>query len=386
MLEKAELTLIIMLSKTKKVITTHLIVLCSVASRKLFYSIAWRVGTLSLQFVPPAEGGGMEIIMRDIFVNGYAYPSISQEVLADWLPSLTFVSCFSYGFAEDGHIIQLEDDALREPAAAAGVKALMVLTPMDETGMFSNNRAKVLLESPAAQENFLSDIIYTLEQKDMFGVDFDFEYVYQENRQQYAQLIGEARQRLNPMGYIVTAALAPKTSADQPGLLYQGHDYSLIGQAANLCLLMTYEWGYTYGPPMAVAPLNAVRRVIEYGLTEIPPEKILMGIPNYGYDWKLPFVKGESKAEKLTNDEAVARAAGYGAEIMFDEQAMSPYYHYTDEDNAEHEVWFEDRRSMEAKFSLIDEYNLAGISWWNIMSRFPEGTEELRERFTVIKV
>ena len=66
MLEKAELTLIIMLSKTKKVITTHLIVLCSVASRKLFYSIAWRVGTLSLQFVPPAEGGGMEIIMKKI--------------------------------------------------------------------------------------------------------------------------------------------------------------------------------------------------------------------------------------------------------------------------------------------------------------------------------
>lgn len=87
---------------------------------------------------------------------------------------------------------------------------------------------------------------------------------------------------------------------------------------------------------MAVAPPDAVRRVIEYGLSEIPSEKILMGIPNYGYDWKLPFIKGESKAEKLTNDEAVARAAGYGAEIMFDEQAMSPYYRYTDEDNAEH--------------------------------------------------
>ena len=72
MLEKAELTLIIMLSKTKKVITTHLIVLCSVASRKLFYSIAWRVGTLSLQFVPPAEGGGMEIIMSDVLDFRYA--------------------------------------------------------------------------------------------------------------------------------------------------------------------------------------------------------------------------------------------------------------------------------------------------------------------------
>lgn len=137
---------------------------------------------------------------------------------------------------------------------------------------------------------------------------------------------------------------------------------------------------------MAVAPLNAVRRVIEYGLTEIPSEKILMGIPNYGYDWKLPFIKGESKAEKITNDDAVARAADYGVPIMFDEQAMSPYYRYTDEDNIEHEVWFENRQSIEAKLSLIDEYQLAGISWWNIMSRFSIGTEEVINTFNVIKI
>ena len=90
MLEKAELTLIIMLSKTKKVITTHLIVLCSVASRKLFYSIAWRVGTLSLQFVPPAEGGGMEIIMKKTIITaaltgavtpaGYQIPETPEQI------------------------------------------------------------------------------------------------------------------------------------------------------------------------------------------------------------------------------------------------------------------------------------------------------------------
>jgi len=62
-LEKAELTLIFMLSKTKKVITTPPPVLCSVASRKLFYSITLRAVTLSLLFVPPAKGGGMEIFM-----------------------------------------------------------------------------------------------------------------------------------------------------------------------------------------------------------------------------------------------------------------------------------------------------------------------------------
>ena len=66
MLEKAELTLISMLSKTKKVITTPPPVLCSVASYKLFNSTTRSVGTLSLLFVPPAEGGGMEISMKKI--------------------------------------------------------------------------------------------------------------------------------------------------------------------------------------------------------------------------------------------------------------------------------------------------------------------------------
>ena len=54
-------------------------------------------------------------------------------------------------------------------------------------------------------------------------------------------------------GYLM-AALAPKTSDDQPGVLYEGHDYAAIGQETDKILLMTYEWGFTYGPPMAVAP------------------------------------------------------------------------------------------------------------------------------------
>ena len=89
------------------------------------------------------------------------------------------------------------------------------------------------------------------------------------------------------------AALAPKTSAGQKGTLYEGHDYTAIGAACDAALLMTYEWGYTYGPPMAVAPIRNVRQVVEYALTEIPPEKIWLGVPTYGYDWTLPYEKGQ---------------------------------------------------------------------------------------------
>jgi len=62
----------------------------------------------------------------------------------------------------------------------------------------------------------------------------------------YSELIQKASDILNSQGYIVMAALAPKTSTDQPGLLYRGHDYSAIGRAADKVLPMTYEWGYTY--------------------------------------------------------------------------------------------------------------------------------------------
>lgn len=321
-----------------------------------------------------------------ILVNGYAYPSIAPETLNAWLPELTFVSPFSYGFTKDGALIDLEDETITGPARAAGVEALMVLTPLDSQGVFSNELVKALLENMEAQEQLIENILSTVKRKDLFGVDFDFEYVFPENRDSYTDLVRRARERLNAEGYLVTVALAPKTSADQEGLLYQGHDYGGMGQAANLVLLMTYEWGYTYGPPMAVAPLNQVRRVIEYGITEIPADQILMGMPNYGYDWKLPFIRGESRAEKISNDEAVARAARYGAEIQFDEPAQSPYYYYTDENGTQHVVGFEDARSWRAKLQLVAEYGLAGISFWNIMDVFAAGAQVLREMYDIAKV
>ena len=143
----------------------------------------------------------------------------------------------------------------------------MVLTPLDRQGAFNNQLAGKLLEDPQAQQRLIENILANIREKGMLGVDFDFEYVLEKNRDQYTQLVRTAREQLNEAGYLVTAALAPKTSANQKGLLYQGHDYRGMGQAANFVLLMTYEWGYTYGPPMAVAPLDQVRRVIEYGVT-----------------------------------------------------------------------------------------------------------------------
>lgn len=177
---------------------------------------------------------------------------------------------------------------------------------------------------------------------------------------------------LNTLGYQVSVALAPKYSDNQPGVLYEGMDYGGLGAAANWVVLMTYEWGYTYGPPMAVAPINQVRRVVEYALTKIPSEKICLGVPNYGYDWPLPYERGVTAAQTLGNIEAVQIAVFYGVPILFDETAKSPYFRYW-QYGVEHEVWFEDVRSWKEKFRLVEEYGLRGITVWQLMKLFRAG-------------
>ena len=149
---------------------------------------------------------------------------------------------------------------------------------------------------------------------------------------------------------------------------------------------MTYEWGYTYSAPMAVAPIRSVEQVIRYGLTRIPPEKILMGIPTYGYDWLLPYERGVTRATSLSPVECIRIAERYNAQINFDETAQTPWFRYTDENGRLHEVWFEDARSINAKLRLAANYDLAGLGYWNLNREFPQNLVVLNSGYYIESV
>lgn len=84
-------------------------------------------------------------------------------------------------------------------------------------------------------------------------------------------------ERFHAEGYTVSTALAPKTSAAQQGPWGVAHDYKAHGEIVDFVLLMTYEWGYSAGPPMAVSPLPEVEAVVKYAVSEIPANKVLLG-------------------------------------------------------------------------------------------------------------
>lgn len=308
----------------------------------------------------------------DISVNGYAYPNIDRSVLRRSLPYLTYLTVFTYGITENGDLIAIDDREVIQIAKDYGVAPLMHISTLGPEGRFSNELASAVLNNPQAQERLIDQILETIQQKGYYGIDVDFEYIFPSDGNAYAEFIAKLNERLNQYGYPVFVALAPKTSATQPGLLYEAHNYAKLGAAADYSVLMTYEWGYAFGPPMAVAPINKVRMVLDYAVTEIPPEKIFMGVPNYGYDWTLPFVPMVSKARSLSNVQAIDLAFAQNAEIMYDQTAQSPYFNYYDEQGQEHVVWFEDARSIKAKAELIREYGFNGMSIWNIMRFFPQ--------------
>ena len=323
---------------------------------------------------------------RGAVANGYAYTYISPWVLAQTLPYLTELSVFSYGFSPGGYLIPPPQDDIwmTESARTAGVLPILTLTPLGADGRFNNNLISAVVNNPQAKENLFSQLIQVMAQKGYRGLDIDFEYIKAEDRDAFTAFVEEAAEQMNAQGYQVSVALAPKTSADQPGLLYEGKDYRALGQATDHVLLMTYEWGYKYGPNMAVAPLNMVRRVLDYAVTEIPPEKIMLGIPNYGYDWPLPFERGVTEAVTIGNVEAVQIAIRNSAQIQFDPVAASPFFRYRRE-GTEHEVWFEDVRSLQEKFALVTEYGLRGCGYWQIMRLFRANWLLLSETFQIEK-
>lgn len=349
------------------------------------YSIAQMHNTTAAQLLrsnPSLRGRdliypGQVIVVRyaskprgALTVNAYAYPSIDRDLLRATLPYLSLLTPFTYRF-DEGDLIPLRDEALVNAALQSRVAPVLHLSNLDEDERFSGELAHELLEDEEDQRELIENILRTADQKGYRWVDVDFELVPGEDARAYAGFLARLRQALAPSGRPLAAALAPKTSADQPGRLYEGIDYHLIARSVDFALLMTYEWGNQASPPMAVAPLPQVRQVVEYALTEFTPNQLFLGVPNYGYDWSLPYRPG-SRARSLNNVEAVRLAWDRHSAIRYDEQVQAPWFRYVDDRGTEHEVWFEDAWSIKAKLDLAFDYGLYGVGYWNLDRPFPQ--------------
>lgn len=361
------------------------------------WQIAQRYGTTVTEIVRlngiqnpnQIQAGAMLVIPFPkpvIDVNAYVLNmgNVGAEEVRETGRLLTYVTPFVYTMKADGSLTDLNDEEVLEQARLQHAVPMMSITNFTSTDP-GTKLANRILSSADLQEKMLTNIVNIMTEKGYRLLNVDFENVRETDREAYNQFMQRAVDRLHPLGFFVTSALAPKTSADQKGLLYEAHDYEAHGRIADFVILMTYEWGYRFGPPQAISPINQMRRVLDYAVSVMPRNKIMMGFQLYARDWLLPHEQGQ-EAQTFDMQEAVRRAVKYGAEIQYNERTQSPFFQYTDEQGRRHEVWFEDARSAQAKFNLAKEYGLRGISYWVLGYPFPQNWLLLEDNFIIRKL
>ncbi|MCA1032984.1 glycoside hydrolase family 18 protein [Bacillus timonensis] len=322
--------------------------------------------------------------------NGYVEPlgeTVSPEIeqsAREAAPYLTYLAPFSFEIQRDGTLKEPLLNNFPAIANANDVTLMMVITNL-ENDQFSDELGRIVLTNLDVQNKLLDNIVKTAKKYGFRDIHFDMEYLRPQDKNAYNGFLRKAKQRFKKEGWLLSTALAPKTSADQKGKWYEGHDYKTHGEIVDFVVIMTYEWGYSGGPPRSVSPIGPVREVLEYAISEMPSSKIMMGQNLYGYDWTLPYVEGGKYAKAVSPQRAIELAKKYNVPIQYSMKDQAPHFNYKDENGKEHKVWFEDARSIQAKFDLVKELGLRGVSYWKLGLAFPQNWLLITENFQVAK-
>lgn len=293
---------------------------------------------------------------------------------------LTSIALYSYSVDKQGELrqIQTEMEAL-VAAKEEGITPILGITNLKEDE-FSPEVVIRILNSVQLQEELLNNIIEIMIEKGYKGLNIDFKNVNADNRLEYNAFLIKVKEKLHPLGYSLTTVLPPKTSENQ----FEGYDYAFHGKIVDYIFLNTKEWEVVKYEPNPVVSLFETKKVLAYAITKIPKEKIMMEIPLYGYNWSLPFLKGD-RAKVINNEEAIFLADKYNTIINYDTVAEAPYFNYVDEEGKSHIVWFEDARSIQSKFNLVKALDIKGFFYDVLGLEFPQNWLLVEDNFIVRK-
>ncbi len=320
-----------------------------------------------------------------IEVNTYCFSFINNDILKKTLPYLTYITIANYRVTAYAKIESPDDTFIIQTAKEYGVAPIIMISSSSEQGRGSFGITHKILNDPDLQNELIYNILYYLREKGLYGINFGFVQIIPEDLQSYVNLIIQTTEILHSEGYQVHVTLVPNTFGFKADQTNDNPYYSQVGQVADRLILLSYTWATAdiYAFEQSTNPF--LESYIQYAVTQIPAEKILLGYTRIAYDWELPYVEGESPVTALANYQALALANQIGIDLGFDEYHVTPYFRYYT-DGIEHFVWFKDARSLDAELALINKYNLRGISIWNTMDFTPQLWVTINSQYNISKV
>ena len=235
------------------------------------------------------------------------------------------------------------------------VKIVPVLANAVE-GEFQSDRAHALLTNHSSRTRVIMQLRAWLLENRFAGVNLDFENLTPEDARLFPSFVAEVANALHPAGLLVTADL-------EAGLATPLWDD--VAKHCDFAIVMGYDQHSAGGAPGPIASLRWFRKVLDDGLANVPREKLVIGLGNYGYDW----TENEG-AEPLSYEQTLMRARDvFGDDdaplaIDFDPTDLNPTFNYKDDDGAAHEVWLLDGVTAANQWRLASTHGVRGIALW----------------------
>lgn len=242
------------------------------------------------------------------------------------------------------------------------------ITPMVQNFNLNSNISNELINNEVAIRKFINNIITYLNKMGYKEICLDIEGVKSGYKNSFTQLIRKTAEFLHDKGYYLSVAIPAKSENNQDSTWSGAYDYSLLGEIVDKVIIMAYDFHWPGGPPGSIAPLSWVQDVIDFAIIEIPLEKLYFGFGLYGYDWT---VNNDKNARGLVYRQIEDIRKKYSGKIEWDQDSQSPYLRYKKEGN-EHEIWFENKRSIEKKIKLLSEFQLKGLVFWRLGQEDPD--------------
>lgn len=290
----------------------------------------------------------------------------SYQSLQRYSSQLTGISPFFFKVDSLGNVSGQNHAATVALAKSRGLKALALIHNSNGSG-FSGGVAHNLLVYPTRRARAITNILNILRAYGYDGVNIDFENLYPMDRPHFSAFIRELAMALKPKGYLVTVSVPAKTREDFSSRWSGAFDYRAIGQYADLVMLMTYDEHFRYGPPGPVASYGWVDSVVRFAQSQIPREKILLGIATYGYDW--PLRGGNARSLSYRQIQDLLRR--YSKKPQWSWEARVPFFTYL-RNGVRRIVWYESSASLSHKVQLVKKYGLRGVAMWKLGYEDPQ--------------
>lgn len=245
-----------------------------------------------------------------------------------------------------------------QTAQKTGVKPFLVLANYNENTDRSDPAVvTAALATDASRQGLAREAAAIAMQEGLAGVTVDFENVAPQDRDRLTAFLADLHASLLA-DHLLTMVCLPERESDTTGS--PAYDYTALGANADLVMLITYDEHVPGGQPGPIAVYSNVTRVVQYALAQIPADKILLGVADYGYDWPAGGTGSEvsmAQAEEL--------AASHGVKATMDTVSQSPTFSYT-ANGVKHTVWFEDDQSIANLAALVQTYGLKGVAVWHL--------------------